>query len=1043
MRYGTLAGRLRRSAAVGVLAMTVGLPALAQETTSPPDNTVDTIQQPQTEPAGEAPPNGDVIVVTGSRLQNSSFTSSSPMTVITADSAAVEGISDVASMLQSATIAAGSAQVTAATTLQFVTNGGTGTETLSLRGLGANRTLVLLDGRRAGPAGTRGSVGPFDLNVVPLSAIERVEVLKDGASSIYGSDAIAGVVNIITKKGDGADIDLFYNAPLDGGGEELRVSGSYGQDFGNLRFRVTGDYYKREELRRGDRDFFSCGENYIFRPDGSRADLVDPRTNKYNCADDLTWGHNWVYDYASATPYYSGPWQSSQNLIQYDRTGQLGNYLPTPIPLESGLITPPGWYPVGYEELLSPNATPDPYYGPYAANSRAVTDFKHPFQDGADVLPETERMTIMANGEWDINDGMTAYAEVLLNRRMNKVNGYRQFWTYQYLYTYGYGYDYVYGDPLAKAHGWDLVHDGFTHSVGLSPLSITNRNRETVSIDYMRFVAGLRGDVINLPGWTWEISTQFSRSDGSYKQDVIWKDAIDDYAFRSDLCAGTTTRYRGVPCVDVDWYDPAFLAGDIPANYIPFLFGTVTGNTAYEQITTEAYVTGTLAELPAGPLGLVLGAQYQDDRIKDVPSQAMQDGELWGDSQAGITAGSDDTRAVFAELGIPIVRDMPFVHQLDLSVSGRYTDVASYGGDDTWKVGLNWAVTPEFRIRASQGTSFRTPSLFELYLSGETSFARQSAIDPCVNWQNNLNLGNITQRIADNCAADGIGPSQLGGGGGSATVLANGGYGRLGAETSESKNLGFVWRPSFIDFQLSVDYFDITVNGEVSRLGAANIIRGCYNSANFPTDELCTLFTRNPASGGASPFIINTVTNDFVNIASQGNRGVDIEARYRHELPWGDLTVDLQASRQLEDTFQLLPSSPADDFNGESGEPIWVGNLGLTFDSGPISAFWGVRYVDATSNVDPYVEQNGTNWTFLYQPANFVLSTPPMFYHTASISYEFPWGVQGRVGVSNIFDEKPPVVSSNAGYARLGNAVIESQYDLLGRTVFVNVAKKF
>jgi iron complex outermembrane receptor protein len=1032
MRYSSLAGRLRRSVAFGVLASVASFPAFSQETTQPA--TVDTTQPAQVEENSGS----DRVVITGSRLRTDSFTSASPMSVITTDSAQVEGIADVASMLQSATIAAGSSQVTAATSLQFVTNGGTGTETLSLRGLGATRTLILLDGRRAGPAGTRGSVGPFDLNVIPLSAIERVEILKDGASSLYGSDAIAGVVNIITKKGSGIDTDLFYSGPLDGGGEELRISGSWGEDYGNLRFRLTADYHKKQDLARGDRDFFSCGTNYVFNPDGTRADLVDPRTGEIQCAADLAWGHNWVYDYNSPT-LFSGPWQASQNLVQFDRGGNLGNYLPAPIPFESGLIAPPGWYPIGYEELLRPGAPFDPYYTPSARNSRAVTDLKHPFQDQASVYPETERMTIMGSGEWDINDGMTAYAEVLLNRRMNKVNGYRQFWTYQYIYGYGDGY--VYGDPMAIAAGWDIVQDGEFHIIGLSPLSITDRNDETVSIDYMRFVAGLKGDVINLPGWSWEISTQFSRSDGDYKQDVIWEDAVGDQNFRSSLCAGTTTRYRGAPCVDVNWYDPDFLAGNMPANYIPYLFGTVKGNTVYEQITTEAYITGDLIDLPAGPLGIVLGGLYQDDRINDTPAQAMQDGELWGDSQAGITTGNDDTRAVFAELGIPLVRDLPFIQSLDLSLSTRYTDVASYGGQDTWKVGLNWAVTPEFRVRGSQGTSFRTPSLFELYLAGETSFPRQAAIDPCVNWGNNLALNNITQRIADNCAADGIGPTALGGGGGSATQFASGGYGRLRAETSESRNLGIVWSPEFIDLQVSVDYFDITVNDEVSRLGAANILFGCYNSLNFPADELCDLFTRRPN------LTVNTVQNDYINIASQGNRGIDIEAIYRHDLVdlglVGDLTVTLQASHQLEDTFTLLPNSPAEDFNGEAGDPKWVGNLGFNWENGPLSVFWGTRYVDSTSNLAQYVEDNGTNWTFLFQPAVFKLSTKPYFYHNVSVAYDFPWDLKARVGISNLFDEEPPVVSSNAGYARLGDAVIESQYELLGRTAFVNITKSF
>ncbi|NQV86767.1 MAG: TonB-dependent receptor plug domain-containing protein, partial [Woeseiaceae bacterium] len=149
------------------------------------------------------------IVVTGSRIRRDGFSSSSPLDIVVIDKAAVTGISNLGDLMQASTIAAGAPQVTAATSSAFVQNGGQGVNTLSLRGLGASRTLTLINGRCAGPAGTRGGVSSFDLNVIPLAAIERVEILKDGASSIYGSDAVAGVVNIYTKKEDGGSIDAY------------------------------------------------------------------------------------------------------------------------------------------------------------------------------------------------------------------------------------------------------------------------------------------------------------------------------------------------------------------------------------------------------------------------------------------------------------------------------------------------------------------------------------------------------------------------------------------------------------------------------------------------------------------------------------------------------------------------------------------------------------------------------------------------------------------------------------------------------------------
>ena len=236
----------------------------------------------------------DEVVTTGSRIRKDTFSSAAPMDVVLTEAAAAKGINDVATLLQTTTIAAGAPQVTAASTSIFVQSGGLGTSTISLRGLGANRTLVLLNGRRAGPSGVGGSVSGFDLNAIPLTAVERVEVLKDGASSIYGSDAVAGVVNIITKKTDGATFEAFVAQPSESGGEQSRISGSWGKELDRGYFRATVDYNKTEILQRRDRDYFNCEEDYTFdTTTGERADLIDPRTGNYLC-NDLPWGHVWV-----------------------------------------------------------------------------------------------------------------------------------------------------------------------------------------------------------------------------------------------------------------------------------------------------------------------------------------------------------------------------------------------------------------------------------------------------------------------------------------------------------------------------------------------------------------------------------------------------------------------------------------------------------------------------------------------------------------------------------------------------------------------------
>ena len=158
---------------------------------------------------GKRPVAIEEVVVTGSRIKKDVFTTSAPMDIVDVDVASVQGIANIGDLLQTNTLAAGSAQVTAAIATEYVVAGGLGAQTISLRGLGAQRTLTLINGRRAGPSGVRGQVSAFDLSVLPISTIERVEILKDGASAIYGSDAIAGVVNIITRTGRDAQEYVF------------------------------------------------------------------------------------------------------------------------------------------------------------------------------------------------------------------------------------------------------------------------------------------------------------------------------------------------------------------------------------------------------------------------------------------------------------------------------------------------------------------------------------------------------------------------------------------------------------------------------------------------------------------------------------------------------------------------------------------------------------------------------------------------------------------------------------------------------------------
>jgi iron complex outermembrane recepter protein len=952
------------------------------------------------------------IIVTGSRIRSGGFDEARPVDIILSDSAITQGFGDIASLLRNSTIASGSNQVTAASSTAFIENGGTGAETLSLRGLGANRTLILLNGRRAGPAGTRGGVSAFDLNVLPLSTIERVEILKDGASSIYGSDAVAGVVNIITKKSDGGNVETSFSLPSQSGGEEFRINATYGKTFKRGSFSITADYNKKAELAKGDRDYFRCGEQYIFDTNsGERADVIDPRTGNYHC-NDAVWGHVWVYDYQEENSNVPGT--GSPTRFQYDYDGTLGTHVPgiTSDPNNpDNLVTPPGWFPVAYSR-----------------ETDGVDNADHPFQDLESLSPENVRTTLFAQANYEITDNVDLYAELLLNRRKTTRNAYRQFWGYIY------NENFFGGNPLSE---------GWRGAQYLSPLGVTDKFGSEVSVDYTRFVMGATGDIADT-GWYFDLSYQNSRSSGDYVGDIIFDDSISDQDFLTGSCVGSMSTVRGVPCVDIPWLDPNFLAGDIPADVAAYMFGVDSGNTLYKQSTLEFYVSGDLFELPAGPVGAVFGVAYQKDEINDVPGEASQLGNIWGSTSAGITKGKDNTTSLYSELKLPLLENAFLTQYLDLELSGRYTDVDSYGDDTTYKVSLNWKIDEAWRVRASKGTSFRSPALFELYLADEIGFLSQRTIDPCISWGDALDTGAITQTTADNCAADGLAADYLGGGA-EADIISGGGAGKLEAETSVAKTLGLIWTPDFADLSVSIDYFNIEINNEVTQLGAATILAKCYASEFFPSDPLCALFERESDPNTSFQGVVE-VSDQFINIASQINKGIDVALSYSVDTELGEIRFDTQHTFQRESKEAFFADTVIDT-NGEFGDPKHVATYNLALSKNNWTFNWNINYVGAVSNQSSYEDRVGKSTaTYRGEQYNVALSSGSVMYHAFSVIHDWKeQGVRTSLGVANAFNKKPPRVTTlNLGELDIqGNSAFYSQYDWLGRRVFLNVSYDF
>jgi iron complex outermembrane receptor protein len=1032
MKKATFLGAtaLRSAAAVGI-AIGMITPASAQDAPAEAQAEAPTTAAAATE---DAP-----IIVTGSRIRRSPFNTPDPVTIIEPELAQAQGQLSTADMIQSSPIASGSAQITSAISSAFVTNGGPGAETISLRGLGAERTLVLLNGRRAGPAGTRGAISSFDLNVLPQSIVSQVEILKTGASSVYGSDAIAGVVNLITKKNsNGLELSGFVSVPEKSGGEQYRLSGQWGKDFGNGHFLAAFDYFKRANFQRNDRDYLSCPQEYIFRPDGSRADIIDPRTGSPRC-NDTAWGHVWVYTSSFAR---AGRWQ-----YNYDNDN-LGAYIPlrNPNNPRANFGSPAGFYQVA--EFSTAVAAQPP--ASIAAAWAGVDNLYHPFFGRASVIPETELLTGYVDAAYNVSDSIEVGTELLYNRRRTKSTDYRQFWNTVPTSSFAPGV----GDPFSP---------GWTGPYFLSPTAITDHFDQSQEVEYMRGLGWIDVDLSSR--WNANGYVQYSRSKGSYTSDVILQDAVDSAYLRTGSCVGTRTPISNRACVDVNWLSPEFLRGNLTQAERDFLFAEDTGNTTYTQLNAELSVTGTLLTLPwSGDVQVAVGGTIRRDEIDDTPGAISIAGNSWGLTSAQRTAGWVVTKEAFAEAEIPLIKDFPLIKSLTISGSGRVTNVNATrradraedetNGNWTYSIGANWQITDFLRIRGRYGTSFRAPALFEQFLANQTSFAQQRNIDPCIGY----GLPNATQndRVKANCAAAGVPGTHTGSGSG-ATVTQGGGLGVLEPETSTAKSISAVLTPRFsflprTRLSVAVDYFDIEIEGEIATLSAANIVGGCYNSEFYPSDPLCSLFTRNPA-GSSAEYNVNSVTATFININRQRNRGIDLTVDLQQDLgSLGKLSILGQMTWQIVDRVALFSGTEVDN-TGESGEPRWVGDFNVVWaPSDRVSVFYGLDVIGGTSDESDYrASFSGlgandlcrTNATYGNYCA--VVDVPAVFYHSASVTTKLK-NFDLTIGVSNLTNKKPPQVTNGnvaSVITTLGNSVFASQYDLLGRRFFIGAKARF
>jgi iron complex outermembrane recepter protein len=956
----------------------------------------------------------DELTVVGSRIRRDTFDSASPVTIVTREDSTSAGFNSTAEVLQSSSLTSGSGQINNAYG-GFVTDGGPGANTISLRGLGASRTLVLINGRRVAPAGTRGAVGSADLNVLPSALIDRIEILKDGASSIYGSDAVAGVVNVITRSNaQGITLEGQYNRPFHPGGETARAAavGGWTSD----RWNISGslEYLTRSDLTLADRAWARCNTDFLTDPDtGASLDYIDPLTGQPKCYPITTTGSNGVTINTIGTigiPTAGGIRAVGAVPANVDTNGD-------------GRPDARGW------NRWRPNSgVTTGLVGFEAVNgSLNVRDTFEQRMLEESLISPVEVWTGFVQGSYDLQalGNAEIYGELLMHNRSSEQTGYRQL-----------SLDYPLGSPMIPTNlQLPIAFLGGQPQTGGVPVGIRafigfGNDVSSQEVDYLKPTLGIRGDLPMLSGWRYDAYTTFSESNASYTFESFLTDKL---AYASNVVAsggGFTCAINltnpSENCVPLPRLNSQTLGGVLPQAFKDYIFRPVTGETSYREWITSAVIDGPLFDLPYGKLQGVFGIEHRRVEMNDRPDPNSVAGNLYNLTSAAPTKGKDNVTELFTELEVPILADLPFAQALSVNGSFRYTDYDSYGSDSTWKLGLLYSPVKWASLRASAGTSYRAPALFEQFQGATTGFLSQ-ANDPCNDYgsKSAIRQANCSAVIPANPAfqaTQGV------------TVFSEGGAAAgLEAETSDALTVGFILQPKlgqFGDISLAVDFFDIRVDNQVEQLGAGNILSLCYDDPSFdPTAGYCRLVDRR---GSAEAYRLY-VSNAYVNIASQVSRGFDFTLRYEKDIGTGNFVFRTEATRFKKQANKLFADELFDDLNGNVGTPKTAGFVDATYTIGTWRYRYGIDFLGKTDSTE-WLGEDPTDTVYDFKVGTYIT-------HFASVRYkDKDWEV--TVGARNLFDKDPPMISSGY-YNRIGNAPLYSGYDYIGRTAFVVVAKKF
>ncbi|WOK37531.1 TonB-dependent receptor domain-containing protein [Sphingomonas sp. C3-2] len=919
------------------------------------------------------------IVVTGSRIIRTGADNPTPTTVLNAETIRQSGVTEIADLVNQLP----SLFVTQ-TNQTSNQSGNAGVNALDLRGLGTERTLVLVNGRRR-VASMPGS-SAVDISTLPTNLVERVDVITGGASALYGADAVAGVANFILKKDfEGLEANARYGVSTRGDLGSYDLDLIYGQNFagGRGNFTLFGAYSNSPDQVRGqDRPWTANGTPLYARQADGTFKLTD--------------GNRSIYDHAEA-------------IVELGGRGNLYTFTP------QGALRRPQLGPGGILNLNSPGTISD--------LSSYLTDggeFLGRYDDWLLQVP-SERWSTFGTFNYEFSDRISFFADAGYSRTHSRAG---------YQAHAAYGYDYVPADSpfitseMIAANGGPILYDiPFTRRYSELGRGEALYRRSTVQA-----TAGLEGTIPNLFGYEWKWTASYSF--GQTRQEVESRNgtATDRYYLALD----TTSDGMGNAICRSTLTDPT--NGCVPLNPFQQLTPQVIDYLQYDtnpsrqtlrQHVLSGYLTGSLFALPAGEVQVVLGGEYRSESNNIGATPEFDPTSPLFDPTIGVTetalVGKYDVTEIFGELRVPLLKEKPFFHSLAIEGAVRYSDYSTAGGTTAYKLAGEWAPVRDIRFRTTYGKAVRAPNISELFTS--TRVGGEWLADPCNYWDV-VNRSTRTQYTAANCAI--ISPQNVNTYWQFRDVISTGNT-DLGVETAKTLTAGAVVKPRFLpNLTVSVDYFDIKLRGAIDSFGAQQILNKCVDAPTLD-NIFCDFVTRD-----ANNDLVSVVTKQL-NLSEYRTKGVDIEADIWFDLGRnaGRLSFNAAFTRLISRKFTYDPTdaNTINETAGVFGAPKWKGVVRTNYANGPFTLNWNMRYLSSMRPSESITSD-------LYD----VVHTGDVFYHDFYGSVDVNQKFTLFAGVNNAFDRAPPrLPGAESGGANFEYGATSGLYDVIGRTVYVGV----